>query len=82
MTFALRIARETIKESFGSDPELAAGEVYELEKLVKAVIERCAIAADPGCDCDKFTESGDHSECKGARDSVRRIQALATEEES
>lgn len=42
MTFPLRVAREVVKEAFGENPDLAAGTVYELEKLAKAVIEKCA----------------------------------------
>lgn len=45
----------------------------EVTSAIKAVIERCAQEADPGCG-----PSCMHCECKGAKDAARRIRALAT----
>jgi hypothetical protein len=67
VTYALQIAREVAAEALGLDPELAASEVYEVEKLAKAVIERCAqVIKDARGECND-------------NELMRRIRALAEE---
>lgn len=70
MTYARKMAE---KAEFVALECSDAERLRAVEAVINEVIETCAREADPGCG-----ERCGHCECKGARDAVKRIRALAT----